>query len=262
MALLFIAGAVIGACLASFINVVAERSISNRPWWGKERSSCKICKKYLTASELIPVLSFIFQRGRCRGCGNFIGMRYFIVEITGAVISGSLFARWGISPAFLAALTAAFFLFLNALTDYQEGYIFDIFSMGMLVPAFLFRLAGGAPALLNGLYGAAAGFCLFALIIIVSRGGMGWGDAFLMCGLGGFLGWELILIAFYIGIMVGGLGAAYLMIRGKVKWGKKQSIPLGPYLAFGGYLTLLYGPDILAYINKRLGLQLMGGFPW
>ena len=261
-AALFVFGAIIGACLASFINVVAERSISGRAWWGNERSSCKICNKTLSSSELIPILSFVLQRGRCRGCGKFIGMRYFVVEIIGATMSGLLLMRWDISLTFAMTLTAAFFLFVNALTDYEEGYIFDIFSLGMLVPAFLFRLPGGIPSLLNGLYGAAAGFAVFAIIILISRGGMGWGDAFLMCGLGGFIGWELVLLAFYIGIMVGGLGVAYLMIRGKVKWGKKQSIPLGPYLAIGGVITLIYGLDIFEYLNNNFGLQLYSDFPW
>ena len=189
-------------------------------------------------------------------------MRYFIVEITGALIGGLLLARWDYSYTFIITLTAAFFLFVNALTDYEEGYIFDIFSMGMLVPAFLFRLTGGFQSLLDGVYGAAAGFSVFALIIIISRGGMGWGDAFMMCGLGGFIGWEMVLLAFYIAVMAGGLGVIYLMCRGKVKWGKKQSIPLGPYLALGGFITLLYGPDILTYLSKKLGINLYSSFPW
>ena len=254
--------AVLGASLASFVNVVAERSISGRVWWGKERSSCKNCGKTLSFSELIPILSFILQRGHCRGCGKFIGMRYLIVEIIGAMIAVLLLVRWGISFTFIVALTAAFFLLLNTLTDYEEGYIFDFFSIGMLVPAFLFRLPGGTQSLLNGLYGAAAGYLIFAVIILISRGGMGWGDAFLMCGLGGFIGWELVLIAFYIGIMTGGVAVIYLMCRGKVKWGKKQTIPLGPYLAIGGFITLLYGPDILLFLNNRIGINLYGSFPF
>jgi leader peptidase (prepilin peptidase)/N-methyltransferase len=259
---LFIVGAVFGACLASFVNVVAERSVSERAWWGKERSSCKMCKKILTTSELIPIVSFLVQRGRCRGCGKFIGMRYFVVEIIGASMSGLLLMRWGFSFTFIVTLTASFLLYINALTDFEDQHIFDIFSIGMLAPAFLFRLPGGIPSLLNGVYGAVLGFGLFALIILVSRGGMGWGDAFLMCGLGGFLGWELILVAFYIGIMVGGVAVIYLMLRGKVKWGKKQSIPLGPYLAIGGFFALLYGLDILVYLNSKLAFQLHSSFPW
>ena len=260
--LLLILGAVIGACLASFVNVVAERSISGRAWWGKERSTCKKCGKVLSSSELVPILSFIIQRGRCRGCAGFIGMRYFVVEIIGATMSGLLMYQWGFSYAYFVALTASFLMFINALTDYEDGYIFDIFSIGMIVPAFLFRLSGGIPALLNGVYGAVVGLGIFAVIILISRGGMGWGDAFLMCGLGSFVGWELVLVAFYIGIMAGGIGVLYLMCRGKVKLGKKQTIPLGPYLAIGGFFSLLYGFDILLYLNIKLGLQLYSSFPW
>ncbi|MCL2146947.1 MAG: prepilin peptidase [Synergistaceae bacterium] len=259
---LFLIGAVIGAFLASFVNVVAERSVSGRSWWGKERSSCKKCGKILSTIELIPLISFIIQRGRCRGCGKFIGMRYFVTEIIGAAMSGLLLAKWNFSYAFAVSLTATFLLFISALTDYEEGYIYDIFSLGMLVPAFLFRLSGGIPSLLNGVYGAVLGFGIFALIILISRGGMGWGDAFLMSGIGGFVGWELVIVAFYIGLMAGGLGVVYLMCRGKVKWGKKQTMPLGPYLAIGGYIALLYGLDILAYLNTKFGLQLHTGFPW
>ena len=259
---LLLIGALIGACLSSFVNVVAERSVSGRSWWGNERSACKICGKTLSSYELIPILSFLIQRGRCRGCGKFIGMRYFTVEVLGAVMSGLLLAKWGYSYNYIVALTATFLLYISALTDYEEGYIFDIFSLGMLLPAFLFRLPGGFQPLLNGVYGAALGLGIFAVIILVSRGGMGWGDAFLMCGLGAFIGWELLIIAFYIGIMAGGIGVVYLMCRGKVKWGKKQSIPLGPYLAIGGYIALLYGADILGYLNMRYGIQLYSNFPW
>ena len=259
---LFLIGAIIGSFLASFTNVVAERSVAGRAWWGKERSSCKKCGRILSTIELIPLISFLIQRGRCRGCKKFIGMRYFIAEIIGATMSGLLLAKWNFSYAFIVSLTATFFLFINALTDYEEGFIYDIFSLGMLVPAFLFRLSGGIPSLLNGVYGAAAGFGIFALIILISRGGMGWGDAFLMSGIGAFVGWELVLIAFYIGIMTGGVGILFLMCRGKIKWGKKQSVALGPYLAIGGFLSLLYGMDILTYLNTKLGVQLQSGFPW
>lgn len=241
---------VFGAVFASFINVVAERSVNEVAWWGGARSSCAACGHVLAWFELVPVLSFVLQRGRCRACGNFIGARYIIVEIIGASIGGLLAARWGFSLAFFSAFTASFFLLLNALTDYQKGYIFDTHSFGMLLPAFLFRLYEGT--LLDGALGAALGFAILAAIILVSRGGMGWGDASLMCGLGGFLGWKLTLLAFYLGVMSGGLCAVYLLIIGKVKWGAGDSIVLGPFLAFGGFVTLLCGSDILGYVSSRL----------
>lgn len=203
------------------------------------------------------MVSFVVQRGRCRGCGEFFGFRYFIVEIIGASIGGLLAVRWGFSLEFFSALVASFFLLLNALTDFSEGFIYDMFSLGMLVPAFFFRLAeGGVSGVWDGALGALLGWGVFAAIIVVSRGGMGWGDAFLMCGLGGFLGWKLTILAFYIGIIAAACCAIYLMIRGKIKFGKGQSMVLGPFLAIGGFAALLYGRDILKIISQRFGLSL------
>lgn len=249
--MLIVLGAALGAIVASFVNVVAERSLEGRPWWGAERSVCSSCGRVLEARELIPVFSFLLQRGRCAGCGVFFGYKYIIVEIIGASMGGLAAVRWGFSLAFFSAFVASFFLLLNALTDFYEGYIFDLFSLGMLVPALLFRLDGGFPSVWEGILGAALGLGILAAIILVTRGGMGWGDAFLMCGLGGFLGWKLTLLAFYIGVMSAGLGAVWLLLTGKVKWGKGQSMALGPFLSFGGFITILYGRDILNFISLR-----------
>lgn len=240
-----------GAAFGSFVNVIADRSIEGRSWWGNERSSCSSCRRVLSWPELIPVLSFLFQSGRCRGCGKFFGFKYLIVEIIGASIGGLLAARWGFSFTFFAFFIASFFLLINALTDFAEGYIFDVFSLGMLVPAFMFSLLDGFPGLLDGFLGALLGLGVFASIIIISRGGMGWGDAFLMCGLGGFLGWKLTIIALYIGIIVAGAGAVVLMIMGRVKFGRRQSMVLGPFLSFGGFVTFLCGDNILRFLAER-----------
>ena len=106
---------------------------------------------------------------------------------------------------------------------------------------------------MDGLLGAAAGWGVFAVIILVSRGGMGWGDACFMAGVGAVMGWKLTLLAFYLGIMSGGVGILVLMIRGKVRLGRGDSIPLVPYLSAGCYLTLIFGPRILAFLGERFG---------
>jgi len=114
----------------------------------------------------------------------------------------------------------------------------------------------------DGLAGAAAGGGLFALIILASRGGMGWGDASFMAGFGAVLGWKMTLLAFYSGIMAGGVGIAWLMLRGKVKWGRGDSMPLVPYLAVGGLFTLLFGPQVIQNIGMRFYLVIQPGWPW
>ncbi|NLB83239.1 MAG: prepilin peptidase, partial [Synergistaceae bacterium] len=235
MAVLFFT--LLGAALGSFFNVVASRSVSGRSWWGKERSRCPSCGHRLAWTDLIPLLSWIVLKGRCRYCRKPISVRYFAVEILGAVIGGSLAARWGLTFPLVFALPAAFGLLLNALTDLEEGYVFDIFPLLMGVCGMLLRLFGGRDAMIDGVLGALAGFSVIAVIILASRGGMGWGDATLMAGTGSLLGWKFTLLTLYLGFMVGGVIVLILLAAKKVK--RKDAIPLVPFLALGGVLTLL-----------------------
>ena len=255
--------ALLGASLGSFLNVVAHRSIKGRPWWGKERSVCETCGKELASLELIPLVSWLVQCGRCKGCGARISPRYFIVEVIGAASAGLMAWRWGLSAAFLLSMVGTFGLLLNALTDYESRDVFDVFALAMGIGGLLIRLFGGRLALVDGLLGAAVGWGVFAVIIVVSRGGMGWGDACLMGGAGAVLGWKMTLLAFYLGIMAGGVGIFYLMLRGKIKWGRGDSIPLVPYLAAGGFLALLWGPQMLFALGERFGYYtISAGWPF
>ena len=151
---------------------------------------------------------------------------------------------------------------LNALTDYETGDVFDVFSLAMGVCGLVIRIFGGMDAFINGIAGAVVDGCIFASIIFASRGGMGWGDASFMAGFGAVLGWKMTLLAFYSGIMAGGAGIVWLMLRGKVKWGRKDSVPLVPYLAAGGLFTLLYGPQVIQKIGMRFQLVFQPGWPW
>jgi leader peptidase (prepilin peptidase)/N-methyltransferase len=254
--------ALIGASLGSFLNVVAHRSVEGRRWWGRERSVCESCGKELTALELIPIFSWVLQRGRCRGCNASVSPRYLLVELIGAAASGLVAWRWGFSWAYLFSMVGTFGYFLSALTDYESGDVFDAFALTMGVCGLALRLFGGRDALIDGLLGAAVGWGVFAAIILVSRGGMGWGDACLMGGAGAVLGWKMTLLAFYLGIMAGGVGIAWLAFRGKIKWGRRDSIPLAPYLALGGLLTFLQGPRILDFVGSHFRYVFQIGWPW
>lgn len=254
--------AVLGACMGSFLNVVAHRSLAGRSWWGRERSLCESCGRVLPSSELIPILSWLMLRGRCRGCGACVSLRYLVVELIGAAAAAGVAWRWGASWACLISLAGTFGLMLNALTDYESGEVFDAFALVMGGCGLLVRLFGGREAILEGLVGAAVGWGIFALIILVSRGGMGWGDACFMAGIGTILGWRLTLLAFYLGIMAGGVGIVILMARGKIRWGRGDSIPLVPYLAVGCYLTLLFGPQVLAFLGERFSAVEAFMPPW
>ena len=254
--------AVLGAALGSFFNVVAHRSLKEQSWWGKERSTCGACGKKLTFVELIPIVSWLAQRGRCRSCKARVSLRYIAVELLGAIGAGLMAWRWGVSWAYLLSMVGCFGILLNALTDYESGDILDVFALAMGLCGLTIRIFGGLDAFVDGLSGAAIGGGIFALIIFASRGGMGWGDATFMAGFGAILGWRMTLLAFYAGIMAGGLGVAWLMLRGKVKWGRGDSVPLVPYLAVGGFLTLLFGPEVIQLVSMRFELVFWTGWPW
>jgi leader peptidase (prepilin peptidase)/N-methyltransferase len=248
--------------LGSFLNVVAHRSVKERPWWGKERSICEACGKELTIAELIPLVSWLVQGGRCRGCKARVSPRYIVVELIGAAGAGLLAWRWGASWAYPLSMAGYFGALLNSLTDYETGDVFDAFSLAMGICGLIIRVFGSWDAFVDGLAGAAIGGGIFAIIILASRGGMGWGDVTFMAGLGAVLGWKMTLLAFYAGIMAGGAGIAWLMLRGKVKWGRGDAIPLVPYLGVGGLFTFLCGPAVIQNIGVRFYLVFQAGWPW
>lgn len=244
----------LGGALGSFFNVVAERSSQGRSWWGRERSRCASCGRLLGPGELIPILSYLLQKGRCRGCHRPIPKLCFLAETVCAFGGGLLAWRWGPGWAGLLALSAFFTLAFNALTDLHSGCIYDVTALSRVLLFAFLRSAGGLPALFDGALGAGLGFAVIAVIIIVSRGGMGWGDAMLMAGCGAGLGWRLTGLGLYLGFMSGGLVALALLAMKRV--GRKTALPLGPFLAFGAFLSLLFGPAILGY--WRWG----AGWPW
>jgi leader peptidase (prepilin peptidase)/N-methyltransferase len=259
--------AMLGASLGSFFNVVAHRSVKGRPWWGKERSVCESCGKELTALELIPLVSWLAQRGRCRSCKALVSPRYVVVELLGAAAAGFMAWRWGFSLAYLLSMFGCFGILLNALTDYETNDVFDAYALAMGICGLVIRVFGGLDAFLDGLAGAAIGGGVFAALILMTKifmgqDGMGWGDATFMAGLGSILGWKMTLLAFYAGIMAGGVGIVWLMLRGKVKWGRGDSVPLVPYLGVGGFFTLLCGPEVIQKIGARFQLLFLPGWPW
>ena len=126
----------------------------------------------------------------------------------------------------------------------------------------LIRIAGGKFAVLDGLSGAAIGFGIFAMIIFLSKGGMGWGDAVFMAGAGAILGFKFTLLAFYLGIMTGGIWAIILLLLGRVKWGRHDSLPLVPFLSVGCYLTMIFGEKIFEFLSQRLNYEFITSWPF
>jgi leader peptidase (prepilin peptidase)/N-methyltransferase len=247
-----------GACAGSFINAAAMRTVAEKKWWGSERSACDSCGRVLGAADLFPLLSFILLRGKCRYCGAPIKPRHFVAEVICGTFTAALFLRWGYTPAFLVGVVVLWFSLFNSLTDFENGYIYDMGALSLGVVGLILRIGGGRGAVIDGILGAALGFGFIAMIIILSRGGMGWGDALLMAGIGGAVGWKFCAFGMYLGFVVGGVVVVPLMIVKKLK--RKDAVPLGPFLAVGCVLALFVGSALTRHFGDFIGRN--PGWPW
>lgn len=247
-----------GASAGSFINAAAARTVAEKKWWGRERSVCDKCGETLGAVDLVPIFSYIFLRGRCRHCGTRLSIRYPLTElIMGGVIT-AMWLKWGPSSAFVIASITAVTALFNSLTDFDDGYIYDVWAAAPGAISIVLRLCEGFSPAADGLLGALLGACVISLIIIVSRGGMGWGDAVLCAGSGGALGWRLEALAIYIGFLIGGVIMLPMLLAGKVK--RRDAVPLGPFLSIGTVTVLLFGPEIYRWVEPWFGPSI--GWPW
>ena len=243
MYLLFIAYFVIGLVVGSFLNVCiyrlpAGKSIVSPP------SSCGSCGHRLGVFDMIPVLSYIFLRGKCRYCGMPYSPRYALVEL----LTGCLFALCGLYylPGIPLALVFVFVASLVVLTfvDFDHQIILDEVLLLMLGcgAAYVFFTTGDY---WDALYGMGFAGGLMLLIFVLSRGGMGAGDVKLCFVLGLWLGLKASIVCLMLSFIFGGVIGVFLLATG-IK-GRKDPIPFGPFLCLGAYISLLFSPYLIYY---------------
>ena len=240
----------LGASLGSFINVVALRTVAERKWWGTERSTCDKCGRILSFYDLLPVLSYLILRGKCRSCNAPISLRHIISELLMGFIAALLVCYLGFSQSLIFSLAMLPFLLFHTLTDIESGYIYDFWCFAMVIIGLSLRLLGGSAGVIDGLLGMTLGFGIILLIIICSRGGMGFGDSVLMLGIGAFLGWKMTLLALYLGFLSGGVYITPLLLMKKVS--RKDAIPMGPFLMCGALLAVFFGRYVFTYFRISL----------
>ncbi len=231
-----------GAIFGSFFNVVIYRfprdiSIVTPP------SSCPACTERIRPLENIPILSYLFLRGKCRHCGGHISIRYPIVETLGGVIVVFSYFFDGFSLLLLRDVLFYSILLLVAFIDFDTGIIPDTLSIGGLLSGVIlegFFLGKGIAfpllgALTGGgiLYGTA-----FAYELITGREGLGGGDIKLLGAVGAFTGYGGSILTIFSGSVVGAaVGIALMISRGK---DMKMAIPFGPFLAAGAILSDIF----------------------
>lgn len=239
-----LAYSLLGLAVGSFLNLCIDRLPEGRSIISPS-SHCEACGHRLATFDLVPVLSYLWLRGRCRYCAMRIPLRTLAVELG----TGLLFALLGrlYDNTLQLALATLYILFLIVIlvVDLERRRILNRLvypglALGLLTAPFVPH-----HYLLELLGGGLVGFGLLFLIALAYPGGMGLGDVKLAAFIGLVVGFPEILVALFLSFVAGGIAAASLMLGGFK--GRRDPIPFGPFLAIGGMVSMLYGETILTW---------------
>lgn len=211
------------------------------------RSACPQCGHQITALENIPVISYLFLRGKCSRCKTPISARYPIIELLTGTLSAFLIWRFGSGLAGLATLLFAYLLIAMTFIDADTQLLPDDLTLPLLWVGLLVNLQATFVPLSDAVIGAAAGYLSLWSIywlfkLVTGKEGMGYGDFKLLAALGAWLGWSMLPIILLLSSVVGAIVGICLIIFSKR--GRDNPIPFGPYLAAAGMIALLYGKQI------------------
>lgn len=229
-------GAIFGLLLGSTSSALSFRIPRKQPLF-LDRSRCFACSAQIAARDNIPVLSYLFLRGRCRSCGEVIPSGYLWSEVVLGGIYAMLALRHGVGVIFLVLGTAIFVAFTAARIDLESHKIPNRLTYPGLGVILLVGALGTvwnptSGYLYRELLAALVVFLLFVLAGVASRGGMGMGDgklAALGAAAVSLLGWMSVLYFILVAFMAGSLVGGYLIFTGKAS--RKSKLPFGPYLA-------------------------------
>ncbi|WAF68316.1 A24 family peptidase [Aeromonas dhakensis] len=211
------------------------------------RSACPHCGHAITAMENIPLLSWLWLKGRCRECQAPISARYPLVELLTALLSLVVAATFPPGWGLLAALLLTWVLVALTFIDLDKMLLPDQLTLPLLWGGLLFNLAGGFVPLADAVIGAMAGYLVlwslyWAFKLLTGKEGMGYGDFKLLAALGAWLGWQALPIVLLLSSLVGAIiGISLILLRNHHQ---NKPIPFGPYLAIAGWIALLWGDTI------------------
>jgi leader peptidase (prepilin peptidase)/N-methyltransferase len=241
----------VGLIFGSFFNVVAHR-LPRGDSLATPGSRCPGCRTAIKPYDNVPVLSWLWLRGRCRACGDSISARYPLVEgVTAAIAVAVVLVKHDLHDIALGLVLVGI-LVPVALIDLEHRIIPNKITLPAAIAAIGIGLAtrpsGVTEQLIAG--AAAAGFLL--LFALAYPRGMGMGDVKLAGVLGLFLG-RSVGVAVLAGVIAGAVLGFAVMARLGVEKGRKTAVPFGPFLALGGVVALLAGPPIVHWYLHTLG---------
>ena len=244
-----------GSLVGSFLNVCIWRLPRGQSVI-KPRSRCPRCQAWIASRDNIPLISYLILRGRCRGCGQRISIRYPVVEALTGALAALLFIVFGptVQAATLFALIC--FLVVATFTDLDRMIIPDRITLPGIVLGLAINAMASPGDIWRFLLGAVVGggtLLLLAFLgeLIFKKESMGGGDLKLAALVGAFLGWQSVLLSLFAAVLAGALTGLALIIVGLK--GRQQYIPFGPFIAIGTLVVIFWGSDIIrAYTDLLL----------
>lgn len=235
----------LGACVFSFLNVIVYR-VPKKQSFVAGRSYCPSCEHTLNMLDLVPVLSYLVLRGRCRYCGEKIGPRDTFVEIFGGVIAIFCGYRYLEEPM-KGLLYFVFFCVLTVVTlmDWDTMEIEDGCEIAILILAVISLFVVPEITIVQRLIGAACVSVPMLILTLLIPGAFGGGDIKLMAAAGLFLGWKLTLVSTALGILFGGMYGIVVLVTKKLD--RKDHFAFGPFLCVGMALGLLFGEQLITW---------------
>jgi len=252
-ALVFVFGVIIG----SFLNVCIVRIPKNQSIVFSG-SKCVSCGKGLSAIDLVPLLSFLWLRGKCRRCGALVSWRYFVVELLTGLVFVMLYTRFGFEWRTVIHFILSSILIVASFIDYEHRIIPNGLIIAGITAALPANVFGMNISFLDGVYGFIAGGGILGVIALISllllkKEGMGGGDIKLMAMTGFFVGWEITLLSLILAVYMAAIVILLLIAFKVLKRG--DHIPFGPFLSIGIIISLLFSEDIIYWYISTLMQQ-------
>jgi leader peptidase (prepilin peptidase)/N-methyltransferase len=269
---------VLGLCIGSFLNVVIHRlpKMLEREWAEQcaelrapespptapapetagtkpynlvvPRSQCPGCGHKIAALENVPVVSWLWLRGRCSACRTRISPRYPVVELFSGLVAGYAAWRFGFTLAGFGAMLLAWSLTALCMIDYDTQLLPDDITLPLLWLGLLFNLGATYASLPSAIVGAVAGYLVLWLVywafkLATGKEGMGYGDFKLLAALGAWFGWQTLPLVILASSVVGAVVGIGMMVFGG--HARERPMPFGPYLAGAGLIALFWREPIM-----------------
>jgi leader peptidase (prepilin peptidase)/N-methyltransferase len=270
----------LGLVVGSFLNVVIYRlPLMMQAQWRRDccelleqeppsparlnlatpNSHCPHCKAAVRPWHNIPVLSYLALGGKCASCAARISPRYPVIELLTGLLTLWLALHYGASWQLLGAILFSWALLTLSVIDIDTQLLPDDITLPLLWLGLLFNLGGHFVPLADAVLGAAAGYLIlwgvyWLFKLVTGKEGMGYGDFKLLAALGAWLGWQALPMIILLSSLVGAVvGIALMAIKRR---GREIPIPFGPYLALAGWISLIWGEQL---VSAWLGVTGTGG---